>query len=101
LLSEGELDTYYPEFLVDGLLRADIRARWDSYMRAIQNGVLSPNEVRDLENRNPREGGDDFWKPANMDATGADANPEADGEDETKSFSDLFQKMNGRNGSHA
>lgn len=66
LLTEIERGEYFIEFSVDGLLRGDNASRWDSYTSAIQWGVLSPNEVRELENRNPREGGDDYLTPINM-----------------------------------
>lgn len=58
--------------VLDGLERADIKTRYESYSIAVQNGILSPNECRALENRRPREGGDTFLQPLNMtDGTGA------------------------------
>lgn len=66
LLTESEQEEYVIEFLVDGVHRADLKTRMDSYAVAIQNGFLSPNEARVMDNRNPREGGDEFLRPANM-----------------------------------
>ena len=66
LLLLDERQRYYYEFLVDGLLRGDFESRMRGYWTAIQSGTLSPNEVRDLENRNPRDGGDVYLQPANM-----------------------------------
>lgn len=64
---EGELNlklfgrgarTTYVEFALDGLLRGDFKARMEGYAQAIQNGVMMPNEARDLENRPHVSGGD-------------------------------------------
>jgi len=48
----------YPEFARDALLRTDSRTRWQTYEIARRIGVFSPNDVRALENLEPREGGD-------------------------------------------
>jgi HK97 family phage portal protein len=61
---------YFAEFLVDGLLRGDFVSRTAGYWQAIQGGWLSPNEVRELENKNPRKGGDDYLQPVNMVVSG-------------------------------
>jgi len=57
LLTEREQGKYYFEFLVDGLLRGDIAARYTAYQAAINDGIMSPDEVRAKENMNPREDG--------------------------------------------
>lgn len=41
----------YVEFNVDGLLRGDFKTRMDGYAAAVQNAILTPNEVRRAENR--------------------------------------------------
>lgn len=56
----------YVEFLVSGLERADIEQRYKSYNIGIMSGILSPNECRAMENRNPRPGGDIYLAPLNM-----------------------------------
>lgn len=56
----------YARFNRAALVRGDIRARWDSYVKALQWGVLSPNEIRALEDLNPRAGGNVFYPPPNM-----------------------------------
>jgi HK97 family phage portal protein len=48
----------YVEFSLDGLLRGDFKTRMDGYAQAIQNGILMPNEARQMENRQAAEGGD-------------------------------------------
>ena len=62
---------YFFEHLVDALLRTDIKARMDAYSVAILNGILSPNEAREAENRNPYDGGDTYRFPLNTGAAGA------------------------------
>ncbi|MCF4152609.1 phage portal protein [Dethiosulfovibrio sp. F2B] len=68
----------YAEFAVNGLLRGDIKARYQAYQIAIQSGFMSPNEVRSLENLNPREGGDEYLTPMNMSSTGKDDDDDGD-----------------------
>jgi HK97 family phage portal protein len=57
---------HYAEFDVNGLLRGDYESRTKGYATLLQNGVLSVNEVRELENRNPIEGGDKHHIQLNM-----------------------------------
>ncbi len=59
-------DDIFVEFLVDGLLRGDVQARSQSLQIQKQNGVLSANEWRIMENRNPVEGGDEYAVAANI-----------------------------------
>lgn len=47
------------------LVRSDSNKRKDFYTSMLQWGVLSPNEVRALEDKNPRAGGDEFYLPPN------------------------------------
>jgi len=42
----------------DALLRADMIARYDAYGKAVNNGLLTPNEARDNEGLEPLPGGD-------------------------------------------
>ncbi len=48
----------YAKFNVDGLLRADSASRSALYASAVQNGWMTRNEVRGLEDNPPVEGGD-------------------------------------------
>ena len=63
LLTEEEQQTYYPEFLVDDLVKADIEKRFAAYSQAIASRIFNPNEVRAMENRPPYDGGDEFANP--------------------------------------
>jgi HK97 family phage portal protein len=70
LLTEDQKKTYFAEFLVDALERGDISSRYQAYSTGIEKGILSPNECRAKENLNPRDGGDDFLRPMNMEISG-------------------------------
>lgn len=75
-LTPKERETLYVEHLVDDIVRADIAARFTAYATAVTNGILSPNEVRAMENRPAYSGGDQFRLPMNTEspnAGGADA----------------------------
>lgn len=80
LLTAKERGRYFAEFKIDALLRGDTKSRNESYAIAIQNGWLSRNEVRSLENRNPVEGLDEYLVPLNM--AGASDEPDEDPEAE-------------------
>lgn len=56
-------DDHFVEFLLDDFLKGDSSARMDAYGKAIANRILSPNEVRQMENRPPYAGGDTFANP--------------------------------------
>ena len=52
LLSQEEKRKYFIKFNVDGLLRGDYQSRMNGYSVGRQNGWLSSNDVRELENLN-------------------------------------------------
>jgi Phage portal protein len=62
---EGER-TYYPEFLVESLLRGDFKTQMDGYAIGIDKGVFSVNQVRRKLNEPAVDGGDVHWRPLNM-----------------------------------
>jgi len=64
LLAPSERGEYFAEFLMDDMLRGDIKTRYEAYALAIQNKIMNPNEVRVRENMGPREGGDVFENPS-------------------------------------
>jgi hypothetical protein len=69
LLSAKSRPIYFAEFLVDALLRGDNASRWAAYSSALDRGVYCPNEVREMENKNPRPGGDEYHIAANIIGT--------------------------------
>jgi HK97 family phage portal protein len=63
LLTESEKPTVFIKFNVDGLLRGDYVSRMNGYATARQNGWMSANDIRELENldRIPAELGGDLY----------------------------------------
>jgi len=57
---------YFLEFLVDGLLRGKPSERTEALAKQFMHGALTLNEWRAIENRNPVEGGDEHYVPANL-----------------------------------
>ncbi len=57
---------HFAEFNVEGLLRGKIADRMQAYWMRFQMGSISPNEIRGKENENPIEGGDEYFRPANV-----------------------------------
>lgn len=63
LLTPEEKKRYFFKFNVDGLLRGDYQSRMNGYATARQNGWMSANDIRELENldRIPEEAGGDLY----------------------------------------
>ncbi|MGI6545962.1 MAG: phage portal protein [Fastidiosipilaceae bacterium] len=69
LLYPEEQTRYFVEFNVDGLLRGDYESRMQGYATARQNGWMSANDIRRLENMNlipDEEGGNLYLINGNM-----------------------------------
>ena len=69
LLIGGEKKEYFVKFNVEGLLRGDYASRMSGYATARQNGWMSANDIRELENMDripPEEGGDLYLINGNM-----------------------------------
>ncbi len=89
LLSHDEKTSYFAKFNLEGLLRGDYQSRMNGYAIGRQNGWMSANDIRELENldRIPtEEGGDLYLINGNMlplKNAGAFANtPTEDGKEE-------------------
>jgi HK97 family phage portal protein len=68
-LSDKELSgrgRLYFKHSVDGLLRGDSAARSALYTAMFNVGALSPNDIREYEDKDPIEGGDEYFVPLNM-----------------------------------
>ncbi len=63
LLTPEEKKQYFVKFNVDGLLRGDYQSRMNGYAVGRQNGWMSANDIRELENldRIPEELGGDLY----------------------------------------
>ena len=89
LLTPDEKATYFIKYNVEGLLRGDYQSRMNGYATARQNGWMSANDIRELENldRIPaEEGGDLYLINGNMLPMGsagafANINPSTEKED--------------------
>ena len=88
LFTPEEKKKYFFRFNVEGLLRGDYVSRMSGYATARQNGWMSANDIRELENldRIPSEdGGDMYLVNGNMlplTKAGAFANTNEDGKEE-------------------
>lgn len=69
LFAENEKGHFYVQFNIDGLMRGDYKSRMEGYAIARQNGWMSANDIRALENMNPipdDQGGSDYLVNGNM-----------------------------------
>lgn len=67
--------TTYAEYAVEGLLRGDSTARANFYRIMREVGALSANDIRELENMTPVEGGDMYLQPMNLEPLGTVSEP--------------------------
>jgi HK97 family phage portal protein len=82
LIAEREWETLDARFYTQGLMRGDVKTRTAYYIAARQWGWLNPNEIRALEDMNPRtdDGGDEYAEPPNT-AGGQAGAPEGEGDE--------------------
>ena len=69
LFTSEEKRLYFVKFNVEGLLRGDYASRMSGYATSCQNGWMSANDIRELENMDripPEEGGDLYLINGNM-----------------------------------
>lgn len=59
-------DRFYFEFDYNGIMKVSLGQRVDSYIKQINNGILSLDEVRAKENLTPIDAGDTHFMPVNM-----------------------------------
>lgn len=89
LLTPDEKKRYFFKFNLEGLLRGDYQSRMNGYAIARQNGWMSANDIRELENldRIPSEQGGDLYLingnmlPLNRAGAFADKNNEGGNSD--------------------
>jgi len=83
LLLPSERAEFFFELNIDGLLRGDIKSRYEAFQIARQNGWLSVDEIRAMENMNPLpdgKGGDIYTMQSSfvpLDMLGKSAKPAA------------------------
>ncbi len=69
LFTDSEKGKFYTRFNLDGLMRGDYKSRMEGYAIARQNGWMSANDIRALENQNPipeEQGGSTYLINGNM-----------------------------------
>lgn len=69
LFTDKEKGRFYVQFNIDGLMRGAYKERMEGYAIARQNGWMSANDIRELENLNPisdEEGGNAYLVNGNM-----------------------------------
>jgi HK97 family phage portal protein len=105
LLAPDEKKTYFVKFNVEGLLRGDYASRMNGYATARQNGWMSANDIRELENLDrisTEDGGDLYLINGNMlplSQAGAFADTDNNGkEDESDEGQEVLEleKSDGR-----
>ncbi len=66
LLSPHEQSKFYFKFNLSGILRGDVKTRFEAYNLGRNMGVYSANDIRKLEDMNEIERGDIYLQPLNM-----------------------------------
>lgn len=97
LLNEDEKKLYFFKFNVEGLLRGDYQSRMNGYAIARQNGWMSANDIRELENLDKissEDGGDLYLINGNMlplNRAGAYADKNNDKEEDNEEVLELHK----------
>ena len=109
LLTAEEKKKYFVKFNVDGLLRGDYQSRMNGYAVGRQNGWMSANDIRELENldRIPEEAGGDLYlingnmMPLSMSGAAYQKGKEEPNEDEeVLELEESEEPGNGGGGAH-
>lgn len=66
VLTPTQRATLHAEWHFDALLRGSLPQRMDGYAKAVQNGLRTRNECRQLENDPPLPGGDELTAQSNL-----------------------------------
>jgi HK97 family phage portal protein len=66
VMTSRERATMSVEFSMDALLRGSLSDRMEIYAKAVQNGLKTRNECRQLENDPPMDGADDLTAQTNL-----------------------------------
>lgn len=82
LIRKSRQGSFYAKFNAGALLRGEMKSRFESYATAINWGIYSPNDCRELEDLNPREGGEIYLTPMNMTTKPSDGSKQAKTEEQ-------------------
>ena len=93
LFSTEEKSRYFVKFNLEGLLRGDYQSRMNGYAIGRQNGWMSANDIRELENldRIPEEDGGDLYLINGNLTKLADAGIFATGRKETNTDEEILE----------
>ena len=97
LFTEEEKKKLFFKFNVEGLMRGDYQSRMNGYATARQNGWMSANDIRELENMDkiPAEQGGDLYlingSMLPMSDAGAYANKETKQEEEMEEDEEVLE----------
>ena len=93
LLNKEEKARYFVKFNLEGLLRGDYQSRMNGYAIGRQNGWMSANDIRELENldRIPEEDGGDLYLINGNLTKLADAGIFATGRKETNTNEEILE----------
>ena len=81
VLTPRQRELYVVEFSLDALLRGDAKTRLDIGVQAVQNGLMTRNEWRQLENMPPIDGADELTVQMQMVAISDTDNDQDDSEE--------------------
>ena len=79
------------EFSFDALLRGSLKDRLEAYAKAVQNGLKTRNECRQLENDPPAPGGDELTAQTNLAPLGMLGKIQSQGASNASSQDDFSQ----------
>lgn len=77
LLTPEERKKYFAKFNMDALQRGAFRDRMEGLQIGVNSEIINPNEARDLLDRNPYEGGDEYrTRTSTVKSTGDNTPPD-------------------------
>lgn len=83
-MNERRSRKHFYRWFPEAFLRGDIQKRYAAYSQAIASRFMNPNEVREKEDLNRYEGGDDYKNPAIDKAAEQEKPAPEEGDDEVK-----------------
>lgn len=97
LMTVNMQNKVYPKFNMTSLMRGDTKTRFESYQMAAGGNApwMDRNEIRALEELNPKDGLDEMLSPLNMGGSHDSQGQREEPESETDEESDQENRING------
>ncbi len=94
LTTEADRRVYFWEFLVDALLKGDIKTRYDAYKIAKDSGWMNGDEIRERENMNPMPDGLGklYTIPLNMTILGEGGSQDEDEDENSRKLAGVLMR---------